>query len=276
MAILAGKYIIQSTRSDLVFDWANYRNIEGHGPHRGGNQQRFVKRSGRGYAIKSAICDIFIGINDGGRGNKLGVTCEHDATIWNIEHQHDDQYIVSPLGTQMYLTLPEQRGDSINLTERRTAQEVWRFERISHELDGTHQPQESVPFSARPSSTLDRHGTSMIVSHDPNSPYVDDAHFHTDMLFNLPRIPFTRMQRAVVLEWARKIGAPNVPTLESLDECERRIEGTQAGVLGSSGSESNCARETKITLLGVIMLLQEDLAEIRQNQAGYSGRAYNR
>lgn len=44
------------------------------------------------------------------------------------------------------------------------------------------------------------------------------------MLFNMSRSPFTRTQRAAALEWARKLGATNVPTLESFDEFERRIE----------------------------------------------------
>lgn len=60
------------------------------------------------------------------------------------------------------------------------------------------------------------------------------------MLFNLPRNPFTRVQRAAILEWARKMGATNVPTLESLDECERRIEGTQERVLVDNNNEANC------------------------------------
>ncbi|KAH7337037.1 hypothetical protein B0J17DRAFT_452050 [Rhizoctonia solani] len=56
-----------------------------------------------------------------------------------------------------------------------------------------------------------------------DSLYTDDAHFHTDMLFNMPRAPFSRIQRIAALDWARKLGAPNVPTMESFDECERRL-----------------------------------------------------
>ena len=67
------------------------------------------------------------------------------------------------------------------------------------------------------------------------------------MLFNLPRNPFTRVQQAAVLEWARKIGAPNVPTLESLDECERRIERRQERVRGNNSAEANC--KDKISFL---------------------------
>jgi hypothetical protein len=38
----------------------------------------------------------------------------------------------------------------------------------------------------------------------------------------MPYTPFTRDQRIVALDWARKLGANNVPTIESLDECERQ------------------------------------------------------
>ncbi|CAE6501953.1 unnamed protein product, partial [Rhizoctonia solani] len=54
--------------------------------------------------------------------------------------------------------------------------------------------------------------------------YPDDAHLYTDMLFNIPRMSFTRDQRIATLDWARRLGASNVPTIESLDECQRRSE----------------------------------------------------
>lgn len=37
----------------------------------------------------------------------------------------------------------------------------------------------------------------------------------------MPRAPFTPIQRMAVLDWARKLGIPNVPTMESLEEYER-------------------------------------------------------
>lgn len=205
------------------------------------SQQWCLQRSARGYALANAHWNIYLGINDDGRGNKLDPVCEHNASIWSIEHQHDDKYNISLLGTQMYLTLPEGYNDpgaSIMLTERRTERQLWRFERISDDSRGVHQPRNSMPFYAQPLSAPNSSGSSTIVSGDPNSPYVDDAHFHTDMLFSLQRVPFTRMQRAVVLEWARKMGTPNVPTLESLDECERRISGRAI-----PDSENNLKRE---------------------------------
>ncbi|KAG8754163.1 hypothetical protein FRC11_006801, partial [Ceratobasidium sp. 423] len=54
------------------------------------------------------------------------------------------------------------------------------------------------------------------------------------MLFNMPRMPFTRDQRVAALDWARKLGAMNVPTIESFDECERRLEATM-GSRNNSG-----------------------------------------
>jgi hypothetical protein len=46
------------------------------------------------------------------------------------------------------------------------------------------------------------------------------------MLFNMPRTPFTRDQRIAALDWARKLGATNVPTIQSFDERERRLGAT--------------------------------------------------
>lgn len=41
------------------------------------------------------------------------------------------------------------------------------------------------------------------------------------MLFNMPRTPFTRAQRIAALDWARKLGASNVPTIDSFEEYEQ-------------------------------------------------------
>lgn len=49
MAILAGTYVIHSTPVDLVLDWANYRSIEGHPPHKEGNQRACAS----GYAVSN-------------------------------------------------------------------------------------------------------------------------------------------------------------------------------------------------------------------------------
>lgn len=60
------------------------------------------------------------------------------------------------------------------------------------------------------------------------------------MLFNMPRSTFTRAQRAAALDWARKLGATNVPTLESFDECERRMEAGQGRVPDNNNLARNC------------------------------------
>ncbi|KAF8606786.1 hypothetical protein BDV93DRAFT_520410 [Ceratobasidium sp. AG-I] len=127
--------------------------------------------------------------------------------------------------------------------KKSTERQLWKFERLSEESGGIYRPQSLAPFYAQPFDTSNNLSANRIVSGDPDSPYVDDAHFHTDMLFNLPRIPFTRMQRAVVLEWARKMGTPNVPTLESLEECERRLEAGQARLSDENNSVHNMRRE---------------------------------
>lgn len=37
------------------------------------------------------------------------------------------------------------------------------------------------------------------------------------------------MQRMAALDWARKLGATNVPTMESFDDCEKGLEAGQSG-----------------------------------------------
>ncbi|KAF8606784.1 hypothetical protein BDV93DRAFT_520408 [Ceratobasidium sp. AG-I] len=246
MSFLTGTCIIHSVCADIVIDLVSRYKIEGHSSHQRINQQWYVQRSSRGYAIKSAQGNLFLGTNNAGRGSKLEIVCEHDASIWNIEHQHDQNYMISIVNTQMYITLPPGRDDPgthITLAEAKTQRQLWWIEKISDESGGIHQPQNTTPFYSQPSSTPGSTGANTIVSDDPNSPYADDAHFHTDMLFNMPRNKFTRLQRAAVLDWARTMGAPNVPTLESLDECERRFKAEHGGFPDGNNSTHNMRSE---------------------------------
>lgn len=68
------------------------------------------------------------------------------------------------------------------------------------------------------------------------------------MLFNMPRTPFTRTQRLAALEWARWLGAPNVPTIESFDECERILEAGRK-------DENNLGRHGRFNRVGFGNLL---------------------
>ncbi|KAF8606783.1 hypothetical protein BDV93DRAFT_542430 [Ceratobasidium sp. AG-I] len=133
----------------------------------------------------------------------------------------------------MYLTLPVgQDGDFVPLLliEKKLAKgQLWKFEQISEDSGGFYQPRVPTSLYFKPQNKPGNSsaGIDVIVPEDSDNLYADDAHFHTDMLFNMPRTPFTRTQRAAALEWARKLGAKNVPSLESLDECERRFKAGQ-------------------------------------------------
>lgn len=67
----------------------------------------------------------------------------------------------------------------------------------------------------------------------------------------MPRSPFTRTQRAAALEWARKLGATNVPTLESFDECERRMEAGQDRILDGNNLMRDCEFSVNRSYWGV-------------------------
>ncbi|KAF8606780.1 hypothetical protein BDV93DRAFT_326650 [Ceratobasidium sp. AG-I] len=141
---------------------------------------------------------------------------------------------MSIFGTEAYLTLPEGHeapASLLLLVERGIhVGQLWRFERMSDDSGGSHQLQPLPPPYSQPNP---------IVSGNSARSYIDDAHFHTDMLFNMPRSPFTRTQRAAALEWARKLGAANVPTLESFDQCERRMGTGQDGLLDGNNLPRN-------------------------------------
>ncbi|CAE6464262.1 unnamed protein product [Rhizoctonia solani] len=117
----------------------------------------------------------------------------------------------------------------MKFTDRETLRGcVWRFEKIGDEAGN--------PLNARPEAFITTLPFLPAVLQPnnilpPNSGclYTDDAHFYTDLLFNMPRTPFTRTQRLAALDWARKLGATNVPTIESFEECERQWEAASEG-----------------------------------------------
>ncbi|KAF8606785.1 hypothetical protein BDV93DRAFT_520409 [Ceratobasidium sp. AG-I] len=247
MEPLPGTYLIHNLRANVVVDLNGQYKPVSWGPHKGLSQQWRIQRSTRGYALKSALCDDFLGINDTGRGSRLERVCEHNASIWIMEHHYDDVYTILIIDTQMCLSLPEGQdapGANLLITEKKlTKGQLWRFEKLSDDSGGVHHPRNPVHFYPQPSGTLNSSNPSAIVSGSPNSPYIDDAHLHTDMLFNMPRHSFTRIQRAAALEWARKLGATNVPTLESFDECERQMEAGQSISLDGNTLAYNMKRE---------------------------------
>ncbi|KAH7337034.1 hypothetical protein B0J17DRAFT_665903 [Rhizoctonia solani] len=92
----------------------------------------------------------------------------------------------------------------------------WRFEKIGDDTGGILKTIPKHPISTSPSSQPNN-----LLPPNSGSIYIDNAHFYTDMLLNIPRTPFTRTQRIAALDWARKLGAANVPT-----ECKRRLDAT--------------------------------------------------
>lgn len=193
--------------------------------HREANQQFYIQCSstGSGYTIQSVRTRWYVRVE----GKELRDSCPHNKTVWDLDQQFGDVYTISILGTKSRMwhpNRPENKDNLIYLTERDASDGcLWRFEKVSDDAgDPPDSPQPvSVPVSLPP-SFLSKPNVDM--SQNSISPYVDNPHFYTDMLFNMPRTPFTRTQRLAALEWARWLGAPNVPTIESFDECERILE----------------------------------------------------
>lgn len=48
--------------------------------------------------------------------------------------------------------------------------------------------------------------------------------FMTSLLFSSPHLPFSDAQKKAVLNWARELGAQNVPSLDATKKCQLFIE----------------------------------------------------
>ncbi|KAI9463504.1 hypothetical protein HD554DRAFT_2124595 [Boletus coccyginus] len=57
----------------------------------------------------------------------------------------------------------------------------------------------------------------------PTYPWPTREHFLASLLFSSPRLPFSRLQKRAVLDWARELGARNVPSLYSLQRCDEEV-----------------------------------------------------
>lgn len=51
-------------------------------------------------------------------------------------------------------------------------------------------------------------------------------HYLTYSLFHTAHIRFSRAQQEAILDWAREMGTPQVPTLHSLQNCHETVQGT--------------------------------------------------
>ncbi|EUC63391.1 hypothetical protein RSOL_490660, partial [Rhizoctonia solani AG-3 Rhs1AP] len=144
----------------------------------------------------------------------------------SLEPGFEDFYLITSTRTNFYLCHPNMQPRQteaytpVSFTERLTLKGcIWRFERIGNDAGSP-----LVPRANRLAPILSVLPINDLSPRAPGRLYPDDVHLYTDMLFNMPQIPFTRDQRIAALDWARKLGAMDVPTIESFDECEARLE----------------------------------------------------
>ncbi|CCO37640.1 hypothetical protein BN14_11798 [Rhizoctonia solani AG-1 IB] len=204
MTISPGTYTIHDASSDRAIDYGKSTRI--------GTWDS-------GYALQNVLSDKYIPTKASGP-DTFGVD-EGNAGIFNLEHQFRDIYLVKLVGSNVYLDHPyvelEMKYVPVSFAKKdinTIKSSFWRLERISDDVGSTLKP--------RPGKLLPDHSIFQSDAWDSNlnSLYTDEAHLYTNMIFNMPYTPFTRDQRIVALDWARKLGANNVPTIESLDECE--------------------------------------------------------
>lgn len=64
----------------------------------------------------------------------------------------------------------------------------------------------------------------LIVSASQPNTYIPVKHFFTSLLFSSPRLPFSETQKKAILNWARDLGAQNVPSLGSMKKCHTYLD----------------------------------------------------
>ncbi|CAE6391058.1 unnamed protein product [Rhizoctonia solani] len=225
MSLSPGTYTVYDTDSGRVLAYYFGPNRIGTWEHNHTENQKWrIKRypGSPGYAIQN-IMKTQKYLPDRMSGPYTIGVDECDAGIFELEHQFQDFYLIKLIGKSIYLDYPylelDDRYTPVSFAEKSTFKGCfWRFEKISDDTGSAlkRRPNDFASISSvpQPKTTVPQSSGSL---------YVDDAHLYTDMLFNMPRTPFTRDQRVAVLDWARKLGASNVPTIESFDECERRL-----------------------------------------------------
>ncbi|KAG8689632.1 hypothetical protein FRC11_001517 [Ceratobasidium sp. 423] len=201
---IPGTYTIHDTDSGqlLSYHWGNaYSNKVGSWTNMRGEFQKWYVKCYPGssrHAIQNVRYKKYIGVNTDEDKHPYGVE-EEDAAILELVHQSQNSY----------------------------------FDDVGSPLKPRPEATATPPVASPVASPVPQ--SNNLLSPDSGSLYTDDAHFYTDLLFNMPRSPFSRTQRIAALDWARKLGATNVPTMESFDECEGRLE-------AASGSNNNPPR----------------------------------
>ncbi|CEL62599.1 hypothetical protein RSOLAG1IB_04955 [Rhizoctonia solani AG-1 IB] len=274
MPLSPGTYTIYDTDSGCVLDDYGGPKWIGTWPYHGGDSQKWrVKRypGSSGYVFQNVVTNRYLptGVNG---SYTIGVG-EGDAGIFTLNHQFQDIYLIKLIETDsahldhpyIELQINDRRYTPVGFSQKDIDTLkgcFWRFVKISD--DAGNIPNPKFNHSSAPELSAEKPGslytneahlyTDMLFNMPrtpftrdqriaaldwaPSSqglgPYTDEAHLYTDMLFNMPRAPFTRVQRIAVLDWARKLSAINVPTIESFDECERLLE-TAAGNTNNLG-----------------------------------------
>ncbi|CAE6513411.1 unnamed protein product [Rhizoctonia solani] len=216
MPLSPGLYKIHDTDSDRVLTYYSSNKI-GTGVNCDASYAKWYVKYYPGslrYGIQVMEYNKYLAVTVDG-SIPYGVE-EDDASVLELEHQFHDFYLIKLAGTRYYLEHPNIGPDG---TIVKFVDKVAFKGPNSGDTGSILKPKTNntipTPLILRPNDILSR---------GSGSQYTDDAHFHTDILFNMPRNPFTRNQRMATLEWARKLGVSNVPTMESFDECERRLE----------------------------------------------------
>ncbi|KAB5595878.1 hypothetical protein CTheo_642 [Ceratobasidium theobromae] len=156
----------------------------------------------------------------------------HGTAIWNLDHQFADVYIISQFGTRSCMAFPNSVHNTCN--RRDVAQRfLWKFEKIRYMSQLTVDSPLCLPSDTLGDDNPLPQVHTMLPCTESTFLDNDSAHLFTDMLFNMPRTPFTRAQRIAALDWARKLGASNVPTIDSFEEYEQGF-----GNQGPPGCES--------------------------------------
>ncbi|CUA68790.1 hypothetical protein RSOLAG22IIIB_03655 [Rhizoctonia solani] len=231
MSLLPGMYTIHDTDTgrNLDMDGSPVGRVGTWVQNHTDGQKWYVKGYTRGseYAIQNVATKKYIPTCM--NGFDMPSVDESDAAAFHLEcleHGFEDIYLIKSMRTGFYLCHPnlklrQNEGYTpVSFTERPTFKGcIWRFERI-----GDYAGAPLIPKADQLALTPPILSTNDPSPRSSGRLYPDDAHLYTDMLFNMPRLPFTRDQRIAALDWARKLGATNVPTIESFDECERRLE----------------------------------------------------
>ncbi|CAE6464250.1 unnamed protein product [Rhizoctonia solani] len=169
--------------------------------------QWYVKRypgSSR-YAIRNVPYDKYVAIDTEADSEACGAE-ENGAAVLELEHQFQDSYLIKLTGTKYRLEHPKvnivsegRMHTTMRFTDKDTLQGcVWRFEKISDNAGSPLKPRPEATNTTPPVPLAPQ--SNNLLSPDSGSPYTDDAHFYTDLLFNMPRSPFSRTQRIAALD----------------------------------------------------------------------------